>query len=180
MSRGGSPAVMAGIGLAACAGGRARRRCMLRPAHGGRVQLNSLQSFTGGHGCRSRKESTSGLLGSSVYVWRRPVEVRRRQSSVSGEVLFGLRARGASLSSEEASRGVRRGGGGLEWPIYGGQGSGCDTPVSPRVSLKMPNQEPLFYVNQSKHEHQFNLGIKNSPSICLKVSWSKQMGLSKW
>ena len=50
------------------------------------------------------------------------------------------------------------------------RGEGCDTPVSPRVSLKMPNQEPLFYVNQSKHEHQINLRIKNSPSIYLKVS----------
>jgi hypothetical protein len=46
----------------------------------------------------------------------------------------------------------------------------CDTPVSPRVSLKRPNQEPSFYVNQSKHEHQINLRIKNSPSIYLKVS----------
>jgi hypothetical protein len=36
--------------------------------------------------------------------------------------------------------------------------------------LQMPNQEPLFYVNQSKHEHHINLGIKNSPSIYLKVS----------
>jgi hypothetical protein len=26
-------------------------------------------------------------------------------------------------------------------------GEGCDTPVSPRVSLKVPNQEPSFYVN---------------------------------
>jgi hypothetical protein len=36
----------------------------------------------------------------------------------------------------------------------------CDTPVSPRVSLKKPNQEPSFYVNQSKHEHQNNLSEK--------------------
>jgi hypothetical protein len=36
--------------------------------------------------------------------------------------------------------------------------------------LQMPNQEPSFYVNQSKHEHQINLGIKNSPSIYLEVS----------
>ena len=36
----------------------------------------------------------------------------------------------------------------------------CDTPVSPRVSLKKPNQEPLFHVNQSKHEHQINLSNK--------------------
>jgi hypothetical protein len=39
-------------------------------------------------------------------------------------VVFGLRARGASLSSEEASRGVIWGGGGLEWPVYGDRGSG--------------------------------------------------------
>jgi hypothetical protein len=40
----------------------------------------------------------------------------------------------------------------------------------PGFLLQMPNPEPLFYVNQSKHEHQINLGIKNSPSIYLKVS----------
>jgi hypothetical protein len=45
-----------------------------------------------------------------------------------------------------------------------------DTPVSPRVSLKMPNQEPSFYVNQIKHEHQIDLRMKNPPSIYLKVS----------
>jgi hypothetical protein len=32
----------------------------------------------------------------------------------------------------------------------------CDTPVSPRVSLKVPNQEPSFYVNQIKHENQID------------------------
>ena len=37
------------------------------------------------------------------------------------------------------------------------RGEGCDTPVSPRVSLKKPHQEPLLPVNQSKHEHQNNL-----------------------
>jgi hypothetical protein len=57
--------------------------------------------------------------------------------------------------------------------------SKCDTPVSPRVSLKMPNQEPLFYVNQSKHEHQINLRIKNSPSMYLKVSWSNKWVFQK-
>jgi hypothetical protein len=122
-SRGGSPVVMAGIGLAACAGGRAHRRHVLWLAHGGIVQLNSTGSFTACQGCRRHKESTNGLPCSSVYVRRRPVEVRRRQSGVSSEVVLGLRARGASLSSGEASRGVRRGGGGLEWPVYGGRGS---------------------------------------------------------
>jgi hypothetical protein len=115
-SRGGSLAVMAGIGLAACAGGRAWLRRVLRPAHGGIVQLNGTGSFTGGQGCRRRKESMNGLLCSSVYVRRRPVEVRRHRSVVSGEVVLGLRVRGASLR-------VRRGGGGLEQPVYGGRGS---------------------------------------------------------
>jgi hypothetical protein len=44
----------------------------------------------------------------------------------------------------------------------------CDTPVSPRVSLKKPNQEPLFYVNQSKHEHQNNLSKKEFTKYVLK------------
>jgi hypothetical protein len=39
-------------------------------------------------------------------------------------VVLGTRARGASLSSEEASRGIGWGGGGQEWPIHGGRGSG--------------------------------------------------------
>jgi hypothetical protein len=44
----------------------------------------------------------------------------------------------------------------------------CDTPVSPRVSLKMPSQEPLFHVNQSKFEHQFNLRKKEFTKYILK------------
>jgi hypothetical protein len=55
--------------------------------------------------------------------------------------------------------------GGRETTLGGG---GCDTPVSPRVSLKMPNQEPLFHVNQSKHEHQINLSKKESTKYILK------------
>jgi hypothetical protein len=106
--------VMVGVGLAACAGGRARRRCVLRPAHGSRIQSNLTGSFTGGQGCCRRKESTSDLLCSAVYVRRLPVKVQQRQSSASDEVVFGLRARGASLSSGGASRGFRRGGGGLD------------------------------------------------------------------
>jgi hypothetical protein len=48
------------------------------------------------------------------------------------------------------------------------RGEGCDTPVSPKVSLKMPSQEPLFHVNQSKHEHQINLSKKESTKYILK------------
>jgi hypothetical protein len=83
--------VMAGIGLAARAGGRARQRRVLRPVHDGIVQLNGMRSFTGGQGCHRHKESTNDLPCSSVYVRRRLVEVRRHQSGVSGEVVFGLR-----------------------------------------------------------------------------------------
>jgi hypothetical protein len=66
----------------------------------------------------------SGLPCSAVYVRRRPVEVQRRQSGASGEMMLGLRVRGASWSSGKASRGVRWGAGGLEWPVCGGRGSG--------------------------------------------------------
>jgi hypothetical protein len=65
-SRGGSPAVMGGMGLAACAGGRARRQRVLRPAHDSIVQLNGSGSFTGGQVCCRHEESTNGLPCSSV------------------------------------------------------------------------------------------------------------------
>jgi hypothetical protein len=87
-SRCGSSTVMVVIGLTACAGGRARRRRVLRHAHGGRAQSNGTGSFTGCQGCYRYKESTNGLPWSSVYVRRRPIEVWRRQSGISGEVLF--------------------------------------------------------------------------------------------
>jgi hypothetical protein len=64
--------MMAGIRLATCVGGRARRLRVLRPAHGDIVQLNGTGSFTGGQGCRRHKESTNDLLCGSVYVRRRP------------------------------------------------------------------------------------------------------------
>jgi hypothetical protein len=73
--------------LAVCAGGRARRRRVLQPAHGDIAQLNGTGSCTGVQGCRRHKESTNGLPCGSVYVRRRPVEVRRRRSGVSGEVV---------------------------------------------------------------------------------------------
>jgi hypothetical protein len=68
MLRGGLLPVMAGIGLAACAGGRARRRRVLRPAHSGIVQLNGTGSFTGDQGCCRCEESTNGLPCGLVYV----------------------------------------------------------------------------------------------------------------
>jgi hypothetical protein len=40
-------------------------------------------------------------------------------------------------------------------------------------------QEPSFYVNQIKHEHQIDLRIKDLLSLYLKASCSKQMSFSK-
>jgi hypothetical protein len=71
-----------------------------------------------------RKELKSGSPCSSVYERRWSNKVRRRQSGTSDDVVFGPRAQGASLSSGEASRGIGWGGGGLEWPVYGGRGLG--------------------------------------------------------
>jgi hypothetical protein len=82
-----------------------------------------------------RKESKSGSLCSLVYVRRRSDEVRRRQSGTSGEVMLGLRVWGSSLSSGKASLGVRLGGGGLEWPVYGGRGSGGRWHAFPRANV---------------------------------------------
>jgi hypothetical protein len=123
-SRGRLPTMMAGVGLAACAGGRARRRRVLQPAHDGRVQSNCTGSFIGGQWCCRRKGSKSGSPCSSVYVRRQSDEVWRRQFGTSGDVVLGSRARGASLSSGKASRGIGWGGGGLEWPVHSGRGSG--------------------------------------------------------
>jgi hypothetical protein len=43
----------------------------------------------------------------------------------------------------------------------------------------MPNQEPLFYVNQNKHEHQNNLSNKEFTKHILKSIMTKQLSLLK-
>jgi hypothetical protein len=58
---------------------------------------------------------------------RRAAHRVARSTCASGRAKSGdvkPRARGASLSSGEASRGFRWGGGGLERPVHGGRGSG--------------------------------------------------------
>jgi hypothetical protein len=117
-------AMVTGVGLAACVGDRARRRRVLRPSHDGRAQSKCSGSFTGGQRCCRREESKGGLPCSLVYARRRSDEVRRWRSGTSGEVVFGLRARKALQSSREASRGVGLDGGGPEWLVHGGRGSG--------------------------------------------------------
>jgi hypothetical protein len=43
----------------------------------------------------------------------------------------------------------------------------------------MPNQEPSFYVNQSKHEHQNNLSNKELTKYVIKSIMIKQLSLLK-
>jgi hypothetical protein len=100
----GSPSGMAGVGRSTCAGGEARRRRGVRPAHGAIVQSNGSEGFTGCLGRRECKELKNGLLVSSVHARRRVIEVRRRCSQASGEVLRGPRAWEASRAIGEANR----------------------------------------------------------------------------
>jgi sigma54-dependent transcription regulator len=67
-SRGGSPAVMVGIGLSACAGGRARRRRVLQPAHGGIVQLNGTGSFYHTRFWKANRMRTLYVSGSETHI----------------------------------------------------------------------------------------------------------------
>jgi hypothetical protein len=59
-SRYGSSAVVVGVGWSTCAGGGARRRRGIRPAHGAIVQLNGTGSFTRGQGRHAREEFENG------------------------------------------------------------------------------------------------------------------------
>jgi hypothetical protein len=113
--------VVTGGGLATCAGGRARRRCVLRPAHGARLKSKCLGSFTGSQWCLGCKEFGNDSPCSSVHAQRRSAGVQRWRSSATGEVEFGLRAREALQGYREASHGAGSGGGGPEWPVHGGR-----------------------------------------------------------
>jgi hypothetical protein len=77
--------VMAGIGRSTCAGGRARRRRVLRPIHGEIVQSKGMESFTGCWGVYPCKELKKSSPWSSVYARRRSGEVWWPWSGVSGE-----------------------------------------------------------------------------------------------
>jgi hypothetical protein len=103
-SRYGSSAAVVGVGRSACAGGGARRRRGIRPAHGTIIRLNGSGSFTRGQGRCVREEFENGLPDFSVYAHRRATEVRRGRSRVSGEVLLGSRTWKASRAIGEAHR----------------------------------------------------------------------------
>jgi hypothetical protein len=103
-SRYGSSVVVVGVGWSTCAGGGARRRLGIRPAHGTIVQLNGSRSFTRGQGRYAREEFENGSLDCLVYVWLWATEVRRGRSWVSGEALQGPRTWKASRATGKANR----------------------------------------------------------------------------
>jgi hypothetical protein len=72
----GSLSGMVGVGRSTCAGGDARRRRGVRPAHGSIVQLNGSESFTREQGRGVREELKNGSPESLVHARRRATEVR--------------------------------------------------------------------------------------------------------
>jgi hypothetical protein len=115
-----------GVGRSACAGGGARRRRGIRPAHGAIIQSNGSGSFTRDQGRYAREEFENGSPDCSVYSWSRATEVRRGRSWVSGEVLPGPRTWKASWATGEANRVTGAAWKWLEGAGRGGRGSGGD------------------------------------------------------
>jgi hypothetical protein len=73
----GSPSGMVGVGRSTCAGGDARRRRGIRPAHGAIVQVNRSESFARGQEGQWCKELENGSPDFSAHTWRQATEVRR-------------------------------------------------------------------------------------------------------
>jgi hypothetical protein len=120
----GSPSGMAGVGRSTCAGGDARRRRGVGPAHDEIDQLDGSKRFMG---CQRRygcKELGGDSPVSSVHARRRKTEVRWGRSRASGEVRPGLRAWKASRATGGASRSAGSTWGWLEWAGHGGRSSG--------------------------------------------------------
>jgi hypothetical protein len=120
----GSSPGMVGVGRSTCADAWVRRRRVFRPPHGAIVQLVSSGGLTRGHRGDTRKEFENGAETYPVHVRRWAEEVRRGCYRVSGEVLSGLRAWGASRVSGGANQTVGAYRGRLEWAGRGGRGSG--------------------------------------------------------
>jgi hypothetical protein len=72
----GSPSGMVGVGRSTCAGGDARRRRGILPAHGAIVQVNRSESFAGGQEGQGCKELENGSPDCSAHERRRASEVR--------------------------------------------------------------------------------------------------------
>jgi hypothetical protein len=75
-SRYGSSAAVVGVGRSTCAGGGARRRRGIRPAHGAIIRLNGSGSFTRGQERYVHEEFENGSPDCSVYARPRATEVR--------------------------------------------------------------------------------------------------------
>jgi hypothetical protein len=101
--------VVVGNGLAACAGSRARRQCVLRPAHGGRVKLKPSGSFRGGQRWCGCKESENDSPRDPVHVRWWSTEVRWGRACFSGEAMPWLTLGKASPPLGEAIQGLGRG-----------------------------------------------------------------------
>jgi hypothetical protein len=125
-SRYGSSATVVGVGRSTCAGGGARQRRGIRPAHGAIIWLNGSGSFTRDQERCAREEFENGSPDCSVYARPRATEVRRGQSRVSGEVLPGSRAWKAPRTTGEAIRVTGAAWKWLEGAGHGGRGSGGD------------------------------------------------------
>jgi hypothetical protein len=121
-----SSLVVVRVGRSTCAGGGARQRRGIRPAHGVIVQLNGSRSFTRGQGRHVREEFENGSPDCSVYAWLRATEVRRGRSWVTGEGLPGPRTWKASRATGEANRATGATWKCLEGAGRGGRASGSD------------------------------------------------------
>jgi hypothetical protein len=121
MSRCGSSAVVVGDGLAACASGRARRWCVLRPAHGGRVKLKRSRIFRGGQRWCGCKESENDSPSDLVHTRWRSAAVRWGQARFSGEAMPLLKLGKACLSLGEAVHRLGRGWGSSGRTGHGGR-----------------------------------------------------------
>jgi hypothetical protein len=125
MLRYGSSTVMAGIGRATCAGGRAHRRRALRPTHGGRVQSKGTGSFTGCEGCypcnrrKTHRGARSMYAGGRVKSGEVNLVSPVRYSSIPGSGSFTEARRGYPAC--QTGRGKARVAGlrwlGLGWPL---------------------------------------------------------------
>jgi hypothetical protein len=73
----GSLSGMVGVGRSTCAGGDARRRRGIRPAHDAIVQVNWSESFARGQEGQWCKELENGSPDFSAHTRRRATEVRR-------------------------------------------------------------------------------------------------------
>jgi hypothetical protein len=121
-----SSAMVVGGGRSTRADGGAPRWRGIRPNQSAIDQLNGSGSFTKDQGRCVCEEFENGSPDCSVHARSWAIEVRRRWSRVSGEVLLGPRAWKAPRATSEANRGTCAAWTRLEPANRGGRGSGSD------------------------------------------------------